>query len=67
MLLKLVKKKIGVNFHIILGLEDNTVKIHIFPKLICCCCCSITKSCPALCNPMTAALGVCTNSCPLSQ
>ena len=32
MLLKLVKKKIGVNFHIILGLEDNTVKIHIFPQ-----------------------------------
>ena len=38
------------------------------------CCCSVTKSCPALCNPMHARLlcpppspGVCSNSCSLSQ
>ena len=37
-------------------------------------CCSVTKSCPALCNPMDTRLPclsmspeVCSNSCPLSQ
>ena len=44
--------------------------------LICCCCCSVTKSCPILqphgdCStpglPLSLFLGVCSNSCPLSQ
>jgi len=30
--IKISKEKNGVNFHINLGLEDNTVKIHIFPQ-----------------------------------
>ena len=31
----------------------------------CCCFCSVPKSCPTLCDPIS--LGVCSNSCPLSQ
>ena len=41
-----------------------------------CCCCSVTKSCPALCNPMDGSMPVspslispvvCPSSCPLNQ
>ena len=42
-----------------------------------CCCCSVAKSCPTLCNPHalhharlpcpSLSLGICSNSCPLSQ
>ena len=47
------------------------VDVHIY-----CCCCSVAKSCLILCDPMDCStpgssgpryLGVCSNSCPLSQ
>ena len=51
------------------GLHDSTTVMN--PR--CCCYCLVTRSCPTLCNSIDRlpcpplSLGVCSNSCPLSQ
>ena len=45
----------GVSSFFLLTRDDFCyLKCFMVPKTLCCCC-SVTKSCPALCNPWTAA------------